>query len=403
MWIYREFEHFLAQMRTDQHQPIKILKGPRQVGKTSLLVKLGQHKLISFDDLSWRQRAQDDPRLFLDQFDEPLILDEATLAPHIFPELKRRVDELKRRKRAGQKYQNIDIWLTGSNQTLLEKNVQESLAGRASFFDLNTLAWSELPDSNLQTRMLRGGWPELFAEPGLSAKDFLNDLISTFIEKDIVLAAGIERKAAFTRSIGLLAARVGQLLNASDIARNVGVDTTTIQSWLHRLEQNALVRIIPAFSTNLNQRIIKTPKVYFEDVGLASRFQGWTNYEQLFISSQFGHLVENLALIEILRFFQNRAQKAEVFFVRSKEKVEIDFLIHLGNGRYIAAEVKTGIEDFTQKQMDLLNTMGVEIKERWVLSLSEESFKNKYSHFIHIKNVSKELLRVVSSLVSEAP
>jgi predicted AAA+ superfamily ATPase len=321
IWIKRDFEVFSAALVPEEVHPIKVLKGPRQVGKTSLLEHFSQAQLILFDDFETRQQAQENPRRFLERFEAPVILDEATLVPSLFPELKRLVDEERRQIKKNQyARKKIDIWITGSNQTLLERSVQESLAGRASYFDLNTLSIHELGRMNLSAVMLKGGWPELYTNTQLSPVRYLNDLISTFIEKDIVAAAGIERKAAFTKTIGLVAGRIGQLVNASDVAKNAGVETTTVQSWIAKLEQNALIRIIPPYFNTLNQRLIKTPKIYFEDVGLASRFQGWTEYGPLSQSSTFVHLIENLACIEVLRFFQNRGLAPEVFLSAPRKK-----------------------------------------------------------------------------------
>lgn len=367
MWINRDFS---PNVDAQKIHPLKVLKGPRQVGKTSLLTRLGGYRAIYFDDLQIRQFAQSDPKAFFDQLHGPLILDEASLAPNIFPELKRRVDEQRRALLAGKtqsKKQGIDIWITGSNQTLLQQNVRESLAGRASYFDLNTLSIHETPDFSLATHLLRGGWPELVANPAFDHVSYLNDLISTFIERDIVSAAGIERGEAFARSLGLIAGRVGQLVNYSDIARNVGVDTTTLQSWVFLLEQNGLLRTLSPYSSNLNQRLIKTPKIYFEDVGLASRLQGWTESLPLMTSPSFGHLLENLAVSEVTKFFLNRGQSPEIYFVRSKEKVEIDLLIQLSNQRYIAAEIKNTLQEWIPEQLKLVESLQLNIIECWTI------------------------------------
>jgi len=184
-----------------------------------------------------------------------------------------------------------------------------------------------------------------------------------------------------------MSARIGELLNASDIARNIGVDTTTLQSWMAKLEQNALVRILRPYFSNLNQRLIKTPKLYFEDIGLACRFQGWTEFHPLYLSSQFGHLVENLALIEITRFFQNRVLNCEVFFVRSKEKVEVDFLVKLPNNRWLAIEVKTTPIDYTDKQLALLDSLQIDIIDRWTVTLSDREEQLKKSRVLPIKKI----------------
>ncbi len=343
------------------------------MGKTSLLDHLRTHKLVLFDDLGIRTLAETNPALFFEQFTGPLILDEATLAPQIFPEIKKRIDLERRRQQETGKPIEIDLWITGSNQTLLQKAVRESLAGRANYYFLNTLSIHEWcltfqKEFSLSDFFMRGGWPELYASPDLNAVQYLNDFISTFIEKDIVTAAGIEKKAAFSKALQLASGRVGQLLNASDIAKNIGVDTTTIQAWIGLFEQNGILRILPPYYTNLNQRLIKTPKIYFEDVGIAVRLQGWSEFKPILLSPYFGHLFENLALAEITRFFINRGEQPEIFFVRSKEQVEVDFLLQLPNQKFIAIEVKSTPVDLTTQQMQLLNSLDLNIVDRWIVS-----------------------------------
>ena len=371
MWIRRDLSSFLAQTTPESHLPVKVLKGPRQVGKTSILDHLGTHELVLFDDLGIRSLAQENPALFFKQFSHKLILDEATLAPEIFPEIKKMVDAERRQVSAGQNKPKIDIWITGSNQTLLQKSVRESLSGRANYFSLNTLSIHEINQvepMSLQSLFMKGGWPELYASPGLNTVQYLNDFIATFIEKDIVVAAGIEKRAAFSKMLQLCAARVGQLLNYSDIAQNIGVDLTTVQSWISLLEQNGVVRILQPYYNNLNQRFIKTPKFYFEDTALAARLQGWTQFAPLALSPYFGSLLENLAISEITRFFANRAMTPEIHFVRSKEKVEVDILINLSNDRYLAVEVKSTGVDMTREQLKLLDSLGLNIVDKWILS-----------------------------------
>lgn len=388
MWIKRDFQTYLSSMSA---LPLKVLKGPRQVGKTSLLDQLTGYSTIYFDDLSLRQFAQADPKTFFDQMKGPLVLDEASLAPNIFSELKRRVDE---QRRSPEKIEKLDIWITGSNQTLLQKNVQESLAGRASYFDLNTLSIHEINNWSLQDSLLRGGWPELQIDLKLSPIRYLNDLISTFIEKDIVAAAGIEKREAFSRSLGLIAGRVGQLVSYSDIATNVGVDTTTVQSWISLLAQNGLLRIVPAYSSNINQRLIKTPKIYFEDIALASRLQGWSEILPLMSSPSFGHLVENIAVSEVSKFFSNQGLQPEIFFIRSKEKVEIDLLIQLPNQKYIAAEIKTTAQDWSQEQLKLADSLNINIIEKWILTPQFNALSFKNTKTISFQNIWSELSRV---------
>lgn len=361
MWIYRDFS---PEKQSEEAQPIKILKGPRQVGKTSLLEHLSTHKIIYFDDISIQRSARENPTLFLDQFSGPLVLDEASIVPELFFELKRRVDEYKRTKR--DKSRKVDIWLTGSNQTLLNKHVRESLAGRASYFSLNTLSIHEHKNTDLSLLIMKGGWPELHSQD-LSHVRYLNDLISTFIQKDIIGAAGIEKRAAFSTALALIAARSGQLLNYSDIAKNAGVDITTIQSWISILEENGLLFTLYPYFNNLNQRYIKSPKVYFHDVGLATRLQGWTDYEPLFVSPSIGGLFETLAISEVTRFFINKGMEPKLSFVRTKEKVEIDLLISLPNNRYISAEIKMSPRSYSPEQDRLIKNSQLNVIDKWVV------------------------------------
>lgn len=361
MWIERDF----CPSSDLRAHPVKVLKGPRQVGKTALLLRAGTHRPLYLDDHAARELALRDPRFFLDQWREPLLLDEATLAPPLFFELKRRVDGARRGE-----LPEVDVWITGSNQTLLHRNVRESLAGRASYFDLNTLSVHELARAGsfrLEDYLLRGGWPELYRDPTLDPVRYLNDLLATFVERDIVLAAGIERREALGLVLRLVAARVAQLWNASDVARNAGVEVTTVQSWCRLLEENGLLRRVAPFHSNLNQRLIKAPKFYFEDVGLAVRLQGWTSYEPLLLSPVMGSLFENLVLSEITRWFHARGARSEVDLVRTKDGVEVDFLVQLGNGRAVAIEAKSSFEGFTPAQHRVLDSLGLELVGRWTV------------------------------------
>ncbi|MBV6492023.1 MAG: hypothetical protein LDLANPLL_00012 [Turneriella sp.] len=354
-------------------------------------MRLGGYTFVSLDDIHQRALAQEDPVFFLNQFTGKILLDEATLVPALFPELKRRADAFKAARLQGKKVSPFDVWITGSNQTLLQKSVRESLAGRASYFDLNTLSLHEMPKAPLADFFMKGGWPELHANTQLDAKRYLDDLISTFIEKDIVVAAGIERKAAFLKATALAAGRVGQLFNASDIARNTGVESTTIQSWMQILQDNGIVRLLQPYFNNRSQRFIKTPKIYFQDTGLATRLQGWSEYTPLLVSPAFGHLFENLVLNEIERFFINRGERAPVFFLRSKEHAEVDFLVELGNARYLAIEVKRSPGTLEAEQRRLLEKTGLDIVDTWVVGDVERMEKRQGVRIVPLRSLWREL------------
>lgn len=186
-------------------------------------------------------------------------------------------------------------------------------------------------------------------------------------------AAGIENKSALIKTLHLLTGLCGKMINFSDIASEVSVQMTTVQSWTLILEQNGLLKTVSPYFSNLNKRLIKTPKLYFEDTGLAVRLQGCSEYEPLFLSPYFGHLIENLAYSEISKFFSNNLLEPKIFFVRNKEKVEIDFLLELPNKKFIAIEVKTNPQDFSKAQLKLLESLDLNIVGHWVVSLNSSA------------------------------
>ncbi len=338
MWIRRDISSFIEQ----NMDSIQIIRGPRQCGKSSLLLRLDPgFKELSLDDPSLRELAQNDPELFLRQFSsEKLFIDEAQYAPALFPSLKRRVDLQKRQPDF--KPQTI-LRLTGSNQILMDRDIKESLAGRASFFDMNTLSVSEILAArkiNIQDILYMGGWPELHARETLNPKKFLDDYINSYIEKDIVLAAGIQKSRDFLKFVKLLAGRIGQLLDFSNLALEVGVDGKTIKDWVSILEKMHIIALVMPFSTNLSSRLVKSPKVYFIDTGLACRLQGWTQAMPIMTSPQQGHLFENLVFSEIFKLNLNHQLGLQIYHWRSRDGEEIDFIVQLGPSRFLFIEAK---------------------------------------------------------------
>lgn len=380
---------------TSQLPTVRLLLGPRQSGKTTLLDQLGTHELISLDDYSIREEARKNPALFLDQFKRPIILDEATNSPELFFEIKKRVDEAKRAHLKNEPYKSFDYWITGSNQTLMSKRVQESLAGRVDIYHLNTLSLEETKDDTLETITIRGGWPELHADKSKDARSYLNGLIATFIEKDIVLAAGIERSGAFAKATQLFAGIIGEMINYSELASIIGVESPTVSSWAHILEQNQLIKIVPPYLNNLNKRLTKMPKLYFEDVALAIRLQGWSEYHPLYVSPYMGHVIENIAYSELSRFMTNNQLENRIYYIRNKEKVEIDFLLELPNKRFISAEVKTTPRNYTGEQLKLLDSLKINIVEKWIITPLETSHPFENVKIVPFKNIARELRRVV--------
>ena len=345
MWIKRQISDYIASMSSEF---VQIVIGPRQCGKSSLLWKMSpDFTEISFDDLQQRTLAQNDPALFLANHPGPLILDEVQYAPNIFPAIKQYVDQLKKARLLDPSVKNKVVFrLTGSNQVLMDKNVKETLVGRAGFYYLNTLSVSELVSANTNLPILemlfRGGWPELYVSDMPTVK-YLNDYIRNYIEKDIVLSAGISKQAEFHTVLGLLAARTGQMLNYSDIANSSGVKSGTVKEWVSVLARSNLVVVLPSYESNLNNRLIKTPKLHFLDTGLACRLQGWTEQQPMSQSPQAGHLFETLVCAEIIKCQHNFGKNWQLFYWRTKEDEEIDFILKTQSGTVLALDAKMGI------------------------------------------------------------
>jgi predicted AAA+ superfamily ATPase len=330
---------------------VQILLGPRQSGKSTLFDSFDEgYTEITLDDLHLRELAQRDPALFLAQHPAPLIIDEAQYAPNLFPQIKIEIDQLKRHllKTGDQPPTLPRFRLTGSNQILMDSTVKESLAGRASFYQLNTLTVHEilqaLPDQTLPEILFKGGCPELYRELSLDPVKYLNDYINSYIEKDIVLSAGITKQASFHKFLSLLAGRAGTFINYSTLANLTDVKSLTIQDWTAALTKNQLAYLLPGYHNNLNKRLTKMPKIYFFDTGLAARLQGWHDPTQLLNSPQAGALFENLVFAEIIKFIQNYGKNWQIYVWHTKEDQEIDFLIHLGQENYVALDAKLAIQ-----------------------------------------------------------
>ncbi len=338
MWIKRDISDSIA-TNTDA---IQVIRGPRQCGKSSLILHLDpEFKELSLDDPSLRQLAQNDPELFLSQFNtHKLFIDEAQYAPALFPSLKRKADLYK--QEAKRNPQTI-IRLTGSNQILMDRNVKESMAGRASFFDMNTLTVTEIlaaKESSIQDIIFKGGWPELHATSHRNPKKYLDDYINSYVEKDIILSAGIQKSHEFLKFIKLLAGRTGCLLDLAHLASEVGVDSKTIKEWTSVLQRMHIIVLVPPFSSNLSSRLTKSPKVYFLDTGLASRLQGWTSAEPIITSPQQGALFENLVFSELFKLNLNFQFGYQIYHWRSRDGEEIDFLLQLNPNKFLFIEAK---------------------------------------------------------------
>lgn len=316
--------------------PVLTLTGPRQSGKTTLCRHLFQDKpYVSLEDPDVRRFAQDDPRGFLAGFAGGAILDEIQRAPALPSYLQTMVDADPQPGR---------FVLTGSHQFELMAQVSQSLAGRTAVLRLLPLSLAELARHHLSTELaptlLSGFYPRLH-DRGLDPGQALGDYFATYVERDLRQMAAVHDLQRFERFVRLCAGRIGQVVNLSSLGNDAGVSHVTARAWLDLLQTSYIVHVLPPWFTNTSKRLIKSPKLYFHDVGLACWLLGLRTPEQVSRDPLLGSLFENMVVMDALKTRFNQGESAEMYFFRDASGHEVDLLIPAGR-RFRAVEVKAG-------------------------------------------------------------
>lgn len=331
--ITREATTELMNLAT-QYKAVAVI-GPRQSGKSTLVKKVFPNKpYVSLENPDVRTFALEDPKGFLAQYPEGAILDEAQRAPLLFSYLQQILDESD---------QTALFIITGSNNFLLQQSITQSLAGRVGYVTLLPFSMSELGariPSEIHEIIYKGFYPPLYDKPFEIDKWFSNYL-RTYVERDVRQLKGIENLVVFERFLRLCAARVGQLLNKNSLAVEVGVDSKTIESWIGVLEAGFIVYRLKPYHKNYNKRLVKMPKLYFYDVGLASTLLGVQNAEQWKLHPLKGNLFENLVVMDLLKNRYNSGKADNLFFWRNNTGNEIDLILEDGNFG-VPIEIKAG-------------------------------------------------------------
>ena len=326
MWIPRYIESRL--IRSMKTRPALVLTGARQTGKTSTLRRLfPEHEFVSLDLPSEAEQAEKEPVAFMNRHPSPVIIDEAQYAPALFRHLKVAIDADRGR--------NGRFLLTGSQRFTLMKGVSDSLAGRVDVMELETLSRSEIRRSGIEidlpSGIVRGGFPELHANPEVDPVTFYSSYVATYLERDVRTLANVGSLRDFERFLRACALRSANLLNKSDLARDVGIAPSTANQWISVLEASGQIVLLEPWLSNRTKSIIKTPKLYLADTGLLCALLGIRTPEQLLLSPAVGAIWETYVFAELRHREREAGRDRSLFFWRDRTR-EVDFVVETAQG-----------------------------------------------------------------------
>jgi uncharacterized protein len=329
----RIIEYKLLEMATKF--PVLAITGPRQSGKTTLCKKLFKdYRYVTLENPDNKEFAQSDPKGFLDEYNDNVILDEVQNVPELFSYIQGHVDES---KKTGQ------YILTGSQNFLLLEKISQTLAGRIYIYHLLPFSYSELKakyKQGLLANIFKGGYPRIY-DKNIHPSDFFPSYTQTYLERDVRNILNVKNINTFGAFLKLCAGRIGQIFNSTNIANELGIDHKTVMSWLSLLEASFIVYRLQPWHTNFNKRTIKSPKIYFYDTGLACYLLGLKNEKEITLHFTKGALFENYIINEHLKNRWNNGFQLSSYFWRDSSGNEIDLLIEEGKNLKIV-EIKSG-------------------------------------------------------------
>jgi predicted AAA+ superfamily ATPase len=333
MWIDRKYEKTIKALFSQF--PVVVLTGARQVGKTALVQRVfPTFSYVSLDVPALSEQAEHSPLDFLAGRKEPLIIDEVQYAPSLFRHLKGIVDEKKTPGR---------FILTGSQNFSLMQGVSESLAGRCGILNMLNLSFRELKETvetaDPDTYFFKGGFPELYEKPDINTGFWYAAYLATYLERDVRNISNVGNLRDFDRFLRATAIRTGRILSYSELARDVGIAPNTAKKWISVLQASGQIVLIEPYHRNLGKRLIKSPKLYMCDTGLAAFLMGFEKLEEVMRHPVSGALWETHVVMQVVRHYFSEGRQLPIWYWRTVHGAEVDLLIEKG-GQFIAIEVK---------------------------------------------------------------
>jgi len=371
--------------------PVVSVVGPRQSGKTTLVKNVfPETDYVSLEDPDTREFALKDPRGFLATYSKSVIIDEAQRAPELFSYIQTAVD---RRNKPGQ------FILTGSQNLLLHSHVSQTLAGRVAILKLLPFSIEELKNSRYEQKqseeyLIKGFYPRLY-DKRIKPADWYPNYIQTYVERDIRLIKNISDLAAFQKFVKMCAGRIGQILNLSSLGNDCGISHNTARAWLAILESSYIVFLLEPYHKNFNKRLVKMPKLYFYDTGLACSLLGIRNKTQLNTHYLKGGLFESFILSEMVKDKFNRAIEPGYYYWRDKVGHEIDCITET-SGAVLPIEIKSGktvTDDYFNGLKYWAKLTGQSGKNSYLIYNGDEDQKRTFANVVSWKNISRIIQR----------
>lgn len=392
MYIKRHLEDEV--LKASKYYPVVMVCGQRQVGKSTMLnhIKEENRKYVTLDDMNARRLAETDPELFFETYGLPILIDEFQRVPSILMEIKKIADE---KALNGESNQGL-FWLTGSQKFQMMQNVSESLAGRVAVYDLAGLSTAEIEKrpsqlfkpnlEDIKERLtssreknihdvfeiiFKGSMPKIISTD-IDRDRYYTDYVNTYLERDIKELAQVGKLNKFYDFLVYMAARTSQELKYSEISNTIGVSAPTAKAWVTILERAGIIYILHPYATNITKRLVKTPKVYFMDTGLAAYLCRWPNAETLEAGAMDGAFFETYVVTEILKSYYNAGKYPDLYYYRDVDGKEIDLLIVEGNSIYPIEIKKSKNPSNPDKNFAVLSKLKMNINPGIIMCMANE-------------------------------